>query len=182
MNEPTKIQSGLNIEWTEFTSDYSAADGWTLKYRLFNSVGKVDISSAADGANHKVTLAAAITAAYIAGDYSWLSYVEKGADKIEIARGYIKIVEDVLSMAAFDFRSENRKTYELLLTAQQNWAANGEAVSISIGGRNVNYRSFDELKSAIATYKQLVYNEELEADIASGKRKRPRILRQFGTD
>lgn len=183
MYEPSIIKAGFTLEWTESLSDYKASDGWALKYILINSTTKISsIVATASGDDHLISIPAATSANFTAGSYRWISYVEKGLEKYEIAYGYVTIEANLITAATNDFRSENRKNYELLLTAQQNWAANGEAASISIGGRAVSYRTFDELKSAIATYKRLVTDEELAADIAAGKRTRPRFFRQFGTD
>jgi hypothetical protein len=91
--EPTHFNVGDSVTWEISNTDYPASGGWTLKYALVSSVGKIAITTTASGEDHLVSLSAATTAAYQVGEYSWQSYVENvgATERYAIATGKIDI-------------------------------------------------------------------------------------------
>jgi hypothetical protein len=61
-SEPTIIHADDTVPWTRELPEYSAADGWALKYRLLYSTGMAVVLPARVATLHTVTPTAAATA------------------------------------------------------------------------------------------------------------------------
>jgi hypothetical protein len=85
-DEPSALRAGDTWKWTRTLADYPAGT-WTLKYRFKNAAGGFEITAAASGTDHAVTVAAVTTAPYAAGDYQWVAWVEAGAEKFTVDQG-----------------------------------------------------------------------------------------------
>ena len=73
----TELIVGDTLQFDTDVPDYPASDGYTLTYRLVPRVSgsAIEITATADGDTFAVNVAAATTAAWTAGEYSWHSYV-----------------------------------------------------------------------------------------------------------
>jgi len=71
--EPTRIRAGDTITWRKTLSEFPASLGWVLYYRLINTVAKQDITAAADGDAHLVTVTKAASAGYAAGQHLFIN-------------------------------------------------------------------------------------------------------------
>ena len=92
--EPAYLQAGDTIHWQRTLPDYPAGDGWVLAYRFINQAARIDVVSVADGDVHQVSISAAATGAYAAGDYTWTAFVTRGADRYTIGQGRTTIRPD----------------------------------------------------------------------------------------
>jgi len=95
--EPAVLTAGDSYTWQRSLDDYPAGT-WTLKYRLINAAGKIDITATASGADHLVTLTPTTTAAYTAGDYTWTKWVEKTGYRITLATGTITVKPNIAAL------------------------------------------------------------------------------------
>jgi hypothetical protein len=70
---------GDTLSDTVTVPGYPASEGWTLKYRLIprTSGAAIRFGTTADGDAHVLLVDAAITAAWVAGEYNWAAYVER---------------------------------------------------------------------------------------------------------
>jgi hypothetical protein len=70
---------GDTLSDTVTVPGYPASEGWTLKYRLIprTSGAAITFGTTPDGDAHVLLVAAAITAAWAAGEYNWAAYVER---------------------------------------------------------------------------------------------------------
>jgi hypothetical protein len=70
---------GDTLSDTVAVPGYPASEGWTLKYRLIprTSGAAIRFGTTADGDAHVLLVDAAITAAWVAGEYNWAAYVER---------------------------------------------------------------------------------------------------------
>ena len=59
--EPETITAGDSLTWKRTLADYPAGT-WTLKYRLINADGKIDITATASGTDHLVSVEPATSA------------------------------------------------------------------------------------------------------------------------
>jgi hypothetical protein len=111
-NEPAELRAGDTWAWTKTLADYPASTPWTLKYRFKNAAGGFEITATASGDGYAVSVAAATTAGYAAGAYSWMAWVEGGAsEKYTVDVGTVTINPDYRSgtaTAAFDDLSHAR--------------------------------------------------------------------------
>ena len=178
--EPSSVVAGDTIAWRKTLSDYPASAGWVLKYRLINAAGKIDIVASAAGDDYAITVSAATTAAYVAGQYTWQSYVEKAGERYTLETGRTFIKPNLSAQAGgFDIRTSARKTLDLLNAAMVEHGANAWTQEYEIAGRRMKYRSPAEFDSLRNRLKAEVAREEAAERIAAGLGGRSKIYVRF---
>lgn len=118
--EPTSIIAGDTVSWRISLADFPASAGWILKYCLLSSAGKIDIASNSDGDGHLVTIGAAVSASYTAGDYQVQRYVERGEG--ETLERYTLFTDRTITVTvslaaatgAQDTRSQTKRTLDAI--------------------------------------------------------------------
>jgi len=180
-SEPVELRTGDTWKWTKTLADYPASAPWTLKYRFKNAAGGFEITATAVGDSYSVTVAAATTAAYAAGSYAWMAWVEGGtSEKYTVDSGQCTINPDYRSgtaAAAFDDRSHARKA----LAAIEAWIETKSpgAAEYEIAGRRLKNWSVGDIHRLRMRYKQEVAAEiaaeKLANGIGSGRRIQFRI-------
>lgn len=181
--EPLEIIAGDTLTWKKSLPDYPATSGYTLKYRLINAAGKIDITATASGDDHLINVSAATTAAYTPGTYTWTSFIEKGADasleRYTIMTGTIIVKPSLATQTAgYDTRSHVKKVLDALDSLIEGKASR-DAMQISIAGQTITKMSPEELIKWRSHYARL-YQQELAAEninkgLASGRK----ILARF---
>jgi hypothetical protein len=168
--EPTEIIAGDTLTWKKSLSDYLPGDGYTLKYRLINTAGKLDITATASGSDHLISVTAATTAAYAPGTYTWTSYVEKGSgaelERHTISTGTIKVLPSLATQAAgYDTRSHVKKVLDLIEAAIEALQLGMKNYTITTGGGSRSYTQDDipQLITLRDKYK-IEYQRELDAE------------------
>lgn len=179
--EPAILQAGDTIKWRKALPDYPASAGWSLAYRLINAAARIDITAAAEGDDHLVTVAAATSAAWAAGAYTWTAFVTNGSDRYTLGSGTITIRPDLAAMqAGFDARSTARKALDDLRTALAAWlSSNGHIQEYDIAGRRVKFASADDLRARIALAEREVAREDAAERLAAGIPAGRRVLVRF---
>lgn len=182
--EPAAIRAGDTVTWTKTISDYPATDGWTLKYRAVNSAGKIDITATTSGADYAVALTAATTAAYTAGWYDVVGWVEKGsgptAERVTVETFRWQVTPDLAAAATYDGRSDARIIYDALLTAYKSAVASRAYVQeYEIAGRRMRFASREEWLRELNFWKAQVAAEDRAAKIAAGQPAGARVLVRF---
>lgn len=167
-NEPTSARAGDTWKWTRTLADYPAG-AWTLKYRFKNATGYFEIVAGTSGTDHLVSVAAATTANYTAGSYTWMAWVEGGSsEKYTVDTGTLTVDPDYRSgTAAYDGRSHARK----MLDAIEAWleARDPAVAEYEIAGRRMKFIPIGELVKLRNRYGFEVRNEEAAAAIAKGE-------------
>ncbi len=182
-SEPLSFTAGDTLKWLRSEPDYSAADGWTLKYRLINASNKYDITAGASGSDHLVNVAATTTAAYAAGEYTWQRYVEKAGERYTTGTGTLTIKPDLAAQAAgLDTRSNARKILAELEDARVDYATNGQGViqRYTIGGREMWFRGAADFVREIEYWRSQVQQEEAAESVAQGLGNPRRYFVRFG--
>jgi hypothetical protein len=176
MNEPTKIVRGLSLTWTESLSDYKASDGWTLKYSLSNSSANTTLTSTADGDDHVITLTTAGTTALALGTSTWISYVDDGTDKYQIATGVLTVQAAIGT--SVDRRTHAKKMLDAIEAVLESRATR-EQEELTIAGRSIKYMSLEQLIKARGHYEYLVKQEASDEIAAQGGSVGNQILVEF---
>lgn len=167
--EPTQIRAGDSITWIKTLNDYPATDGWVLHYRLINSAGKFDITATASGSVHLVSVSAATSATYTAGNYTLISWVTLGSDRYSINSEPIEVLPDLAAQASgYDTRSTAQKTLDLLDAAMQSQGSNAWVQEYEIEGRRMKFRSVGEFMAFRSKVKQEVIKEQNAERLANG--------------
>lgn len=100
-SEPAELRAGDTWKWTKTVAGYPASAPWTLKYRFKNAAGGFEIVASASGDNYSVSVTAATTAGYAAGEYSWMAWVEGGSsEKYSVDAGVCMVLPDYRAAAA----------------------------------------------------------------------------------
>jgi hypothetical protein len=164
--EPTSIRAGDTVTWLRELADYSAADGWALKYKLLYAAGTaVAISSTGVGTTHTVSLSAATTAAFIAGAATLAGYVEKGSggslQRVTLDSTAVTILPDLSAATTFDGRSANLIALEAARAALASYMSKGQihVAEYDIAGRQMKFRSAAEITDLIRHYEIRVSRE-----------------------
>lgn len=166
--EPESVVAGDTWTWKRLLADYPAGT-YTLKYRLINAVGKIDITAGASGTDHLVTVTAATTAAYPPGDYTWTAWVEKTGERYTIGSGTVIVKPNIAGLAAFDARTEAAIILDQLMAAYTSYtASNGHVAEYEIAGRRMKYRSSAEILEQINVWEARVAAEKRAERIAAG--------------
>jgi len=169
-NLPASLRAGDTWKWTRTLADYPAG-AWTLKYRFKNADGGFEIVAGSSGTDHAVTEAAAATAAYAAGDYGWVAWVEGGSsEKYTVETGSFTVEPDYRATAAataLDDRSHARK----MLAAVEAWLETRDpaVAEYEIAGRRMKYIPIAELLKLRNRYKNEVAAEDAAAALARGE-------------
>ena len=167
--EPLSIRAGDTWRWTRTISDYPATS-WTLKYRFKNAGGGFEVTASAAGSDFDITVAAATTAAYAAGRYTWISWVESGSEKYTIEQGEVEVLPDYrtgLASVALDDRSHARK----MLDAIEAWLESRDpaVAEYEIAGRRMKYVPLAELIKLRNRYQTEIASEENADRIKRGE-------------
>lgn len=179
--EPAAVVAGDTITWQKSISDYPAGT-WTLKYRLINAAGKIDITSTADGTTHQVSVGASTSAVWSAGRYTWQAWVENGGatERHTVGSGTIEVKPNIAAVTTLDARTDAAKIVDQLMDAYKAYtSSNGLVAEFMVAGRNVKYRSAAEILEQINFWKSQVAKEERESRIAAGLGAGNKILVRF---
>lgn len=176
----SQIIAGDTLQFTTSVPDYPASGGYTLTYRLVPRVSgaPITITAAASGDDYAVSVAAAATAAWTAGEYSWTAYVTLGAARYTQGSGQVTILPDPATMAA---GTDTRSQAEIALAAAKQAFAAWSPVSKSftIGDVSKTYSSPAEIRQVITYWQGVVDAERAAADRAAGRPNRSRYYVGF---
>lgn len=93
--EPQEFPAGDTLAFTRRLADYLATDGWSLHYDLRGGAQPISFDSVADGSNHKITVAAAVTALWLPADYILVGYAVNGDERHQIYYGDFVLTENL---------------------------------------------------------------------------------------
>jgi hypothetical protein len=177
--EPENIHQGATTTWQRTLTDYSGADGYSLKYELVNADGQITFTSDASTTNtHTVSLTASGTANYLPGEYNYHLFAVKTGEKHFIQSGVFLIVANFAGLAEYDARSLLKKRLENLDKAIFR-LSNQIVKSYSIDGVNYNHADLNDLLEARARTVDQLRHEEDRARVAAGLGRRSRYQIRF---
>jgi len=166
--EPQTITAGDSFTWQRTLADYPA-DSWTLKYRFINAAGKIDITAAASGTDHLVSVTPTTSAGYTAGNYTWTAWVEKTGYRITVGGGTLEVKPNIAALTTLDARSDAALIVDQLMAAYKTYtASNGHVAEYEIAGRRMKYRSAAEILDQINHWKSILASEKRAERIAAG--------------
>lgn len=183
-SEPTEIRAGDTLSWLISVPSYPASSGWTLKYQFSSAAKSFNLSSTASDANHSVAATAATTAAYTAGSYQVLKYVESGSGpsllRTTLGILYITVLPALHgSSTASDQRSHAKKVLDAIEAVIEGRASRSDAeYEVDTGGtrRRLKTMSIKDLLELRSHYLAIYTNEQKLADMKNGKSTGGRIL------
>jgi hypothetical protein len=176
--EPLQLRAGDTWTWSRSLTDYPAGS-WTLKYAFKNSTHDIQITAAADGTDHLVTVAMATTAGYTKGRYKWVAYVESATERYTIGTGEVDVLPSYVASGVLDDRTPARKALDALDAGLAQFGSNAHVHSYTIEGRTMQYRTFADFIAARDRLKQEVAREEAGQRAAAGLAGKNRLRVKF---
>lgn len=178
---PASFTAGDTLSFGVSLSDYPASESWVLKYRFINAANKYDITAVANGDGHTVAATAAVSALWVAGDYTWQAYVEKAAERYTVGTGKIKILPDLAAKAAgFDARGTAAKAVDDLKLALATWSStSGHISEYEIAGRRMKFKSALEIQQLMDFWKREAAKEAAAERLANGLPSGSRVLVRY---
>lgn len=177
--EPEILVAGDFWAWKrpDIAKTYDAAE-YTLSYVANGQTQSVaGFSLAASGDEY--TVSTSDTVAYVPGDYQWQAYITKTADgaRVLIASGYWEILPNI-SSGPIDTRSHAKIVLDAVEAVIEG-SATKEQSSISIAGRALSLRTYDELRQMRTDYRTEVESERQSELKKQGKGSTNKILTRF---
>lgn len=168
---PPRFTLGDTLSFTKKLSAY-AAGVWTLYYRLMVRAGSgtpISFNSAASGSDHAVSVPPATTAAWVAGIYTWASWVSNGTDKFSIEQGSTTLLADPRTASgALDLRTPAQVALDNVRATIQG-RATADVLRYTIGGRSLERYAMAELIALEQRLAQQVARESRQAQLAAGQ-------------
>jgi len=159
--EPTSFYAGDSLTWKIENSDYKASDGWTLQYILLKSDTQIVLTSTADGDDHLIEVAKAVTAEYDPGSYSWRAYFYDADERYAYKSGEMKVELDWSDESSgSDVRSHAKIVLDAIEALIQGKSLSTDQMSIKIGDREISRLSPKQLTEWRNFYKS-EYQQEL---------------------
>lgn len=180
----TTFTAGDKFAALESLPGYPASAGWQAQLKMVpRQAGDpvLGVAGVGSGESHLFSAPPATTAAWKAGYYTWVIWVERAGDSFTLATGQISIKPDLRTIAAgHDGRSLARRTLDDLLTARSEWVrTQGRVRSYSINGRAQEFADAAQLNAEIQFWEGMVRQEEAAQRLAAGKPSRNRILTRY---
>jgi len=171
--EPTTIRAGDGVQWRRSLPECPATDGWVLKYRvLWAAPPHADITAAADGAAHLVTLSATATAAWQAGRATLVGWAEKAATgaRVTLLQQAVDVLPDLTSATSLDGRSAAQRRLADAEAALSAYLAGGQGhvAEYVINGRRLVFRQSRELQDLVDAARRDVARENARIAAAQG--------------
>lgn len=172
--EPTTVTAGDTIQWQIALPDYPATGGWALKYALRGSAGVINITSAASGADHLVSVTAAASSPWAPGTYHYTKYVEKGEgaslERVTLGSGTITVERNWAAVTtAVDTRSHARKVLDAIEAVIEGRASRSDTeyeIDTGSGRRRLKSLTPAELLDVRGRYSAIVWREENPGKLA----------------
>jgi hypothetical protein len=180
--EPACVTAGDTLTWVKSLSDYPAAGGWVLKYRLINAANRYDIVSVASGEDHSVSVSATVTAGYAAGVYSVQGYVEGAVDqRFTVYQGQLVVLANLAAqVAGYDTRSPAKQALDALNAALGQYGNKAYVSEYQIAGRVMKFRSPGEFLAMRDKLMAEVAREQAVLNMSAGGSARRKVFVRFG--
>ena len=179
-----KLIAGDTLNFCVDVADYLATDGWSLSYKLVPrsaSATAITINASAEGTGYRVQVGQSVTAAWVAGDYVWASYVSKAGERYTVGQGQIVIAPDPTALSpGYDGRSQAEKALadaEIALSTFKT--TQGRVRKYTIGQRSMEFESSTEILPIISYWRLKVANERAAQSIADGNGDPRNLLVRF---
>lgn len=179
--EPSRITAGDTATWLKSLPDYAANDGWVLAYTLINATHKISLTATASGADHLVNAAAATTAVWAAGTYTWQATVTKAADRYTVATGQITIAANWAAATTLDTRSSAKKALEAVNDLLESYGSKAYLQSYEIAGRKQSFNSPGDFLAFRSKLMAEVAREDNAARLAAGLSSKNQLFVRFNS-
>ena len=174
-----RVTIGDTLSFDTTVEGYPASEGWVLTYRLIPRTAGDPITITAvpddDDIGYAIQVPATVTVDWIAGDYSWASWVSYAGQVYSLATGTCKLLPDPrVAASGYDSRTDARKALDDALIAQRSWTPTQRRYRI--GEREMEFNSPGDIETHITNLRAQVAREERAVDYAAGYPDRRKTL------
>lgn len=178
--EPVEITSGDLVMWRR--TDLAAyISGYTLSYVFRPAAGGTStvVNATLSGSEFRVSMSAAVTALMAAGRWYWQAYLTRTSDsaRVVLADGETTVLPNLATVAT-DTRSHSRKMLDAIEAVMEGRATT-DVASYTIGGRQINKMSAEDLMKWRSYYRAEVQAESDVERIESGLKPKNTIQARF---
>ena len=178
LNEPTQIQSGDTIKWSESFSDYSASSGWALTYYIRGNAN-LNVSGVANGTGFDITITAAQSATLSSGIYSFVGKVSKDDEVFTVTSGAFDVLPNLAEVeAGYEARTHAQIALEKIEQCIEKILSD-ENASASFNGVSYSKQNLPELKKLQYQYQSDLKREKNLQRIKNGMTANNAILGRF---
>jgi len=179
MNAPKEIIAGFTYEWQESFSQYPASTYGLTATFILNTYGntRITVTAVASGDSFTLTIPAATSANFTAGNYKLYLFVTLGAAKYLVGNQDVVIKANPLT-ATGDTRSHIQKVLDAIEAVLENRATQ-EYQSMNINGYSITQMSPQELLKLKDYYEGKLKTEQNKEAMAQGKPSKRTILVQL---
>jgi hypothetical protein len=158
--EPITLAAGDTISFTKSLTDYPASSGWILTYSLLGGPDPILFTGTASGTDFAVTVAAAVTELWLAGNYELVGFVELNGVRHQVYSGSLVVSENPATTEAEPTTHAQRMLVNL--EAQLEKMAQDDIIDSSIEGTQVRREARVEIFKLRAKYRH-----ERESEVAA---------------
>ena len=142
---PDSITRGLNAEWVLDAPKYPAADGWVIEYSMLLGTEQHSFVSANVAGQHAVSIDAATSAGYGAGEYFYQAVAKKDALAHLVEEGVLVVAPNFKELTTgYDSRPHCKKVLDAIEATLEGKASKDQARYI-IGSRRLDRYTFEDL-------------------------------------
>ena len=148
----SELVAGDTLDFLDTVDEYPPADGWTLKYQLIPrfttpAQSPITITATTSGTDYRVQAAAAVTAGWKPGAYTWARWVEKvGPIRQSLGDGQLLVKQDpAAAVQGYDGRSMWQQIKDTLEGAFRDFQGGVRTKSYTIGSRSMTYSDHTEM-------------------------------------
>jgi len=163
---PSQIVAGDTLNFCRSLSDYQAADGYQISYKLVNTAAVIEFSGADQGGGEWLfDIKPSTTESWQSGKFTWYEIATKGPDRFTLASGNTEIKPD--PTAAHDTRSYAQKMLDAVEALLQKKATKDQQ-NYAINGRSLTRYSVEDLIALRDKFKAEVAQEKQRQDLENG--------------
>lgn len=176
---PTTLRAGDTFASTYSLLEYPATS-WVLTFTLISPAAKITLTTVAAGLEHSATAAAATTASWAPGAYTWVAHVTSGAQRVTLNTGATQVLPDLAAATTYDTRTAARKALEAVDAALATYGAKAYIQTIQVGERQHTFVSPGDFMKFRDQLRTEVAREESAERLNKGLGSKNRLLVRFG--
>lgn len=176
---PPSLRAGDTLTATWQAAEYPSAAGWALRLTLINAANRYAVVAVASGLDYLLTAAAATTAPWVAGAYTWAVDATRTTERRTIATGSLSILPDLVASPAYDTRTAYRKALEAAELALATYGSKAYLSGIDLGDRKQTFTSPGEFLAYVSKLRAQCAREDSAERMRQGLAPKNRLLVRF---
>lgn len=161
---PSTITAGLNFSFKRLYDNYKPEDSWVATMYIYSNGVNIPIAATDNSDSyHLFSKVASETSAYVAGSYSYNTFVVNGINKWCVEFGQITIEPNIiLATGGIDVRSHAKKMIDNLDKVFESLSKT-TTTEVTVEGVTYKRSSLNELIKTYNYFKN-IYSQELRKD------------------